>query len=88
MLPGPDLTNQIVGVLLRFRQEPITVTGDIEAMFHQVKIPEKQRNYLRFLWWKDTDLDKDVIPRDNSTCLWWSIFSLMFKLFPKENSIR
>ena len=89
MLPGPDLTNQIVGVLfLRFREEPIAVTGDIEAMFHQVKIPEKQRNYLRFLWWKDTDLDKDVIPRDNSTCLWWSIFSLMFKLFPKENSIR
>ena len=40
LLPGPDLTNQIVGVLLRFREEPIAVTGKIEAMFHQVKVPE------------------------------------------------
>ena len=32
MLPGPDLTNQIVGVFLRFREEPIAVTGDIEAV--------------------------------------------------------
>ena len=64
VLPGPDLTNQIVGVLLRFRQEPITVTGDIEAMFHQLKIPEKQRSYLRLLWWKYSDLDKDVIDHE------------------------
>ena len=60
LLPGPDLTYQIVGVLLRFREEPLAVTGDIEAMFHQVKVPEQQRNYLIFLWWKDNDLDKDV----------------------------
>ena len=51
-------------MLLRFREEPIAVTGDIEAMFHQVKVPEKQRNYLRFLWWKDSDLDKDVVDHE------------------------
>ena len=38
LLPGTDLTNQIVGVLLRFREEPMAVIGDIEAMYHQVKI--------------------------------------------------
>ena len=64
LLPGPDLTNQIAGVLLCFREEPIAVTGDIEAMLHQVKVPEKQRNYLRFLWWKDSDLDKDVVDHE------------------------
>ena len=32
-LPGPDLTNQIVRVLLRFREEPVAVTSDIEAMY-------------------------------------------------------
>ena len=26
------------------------VTADIEAMYHQVKIPTKDRNALRFLW--------------------------------------
>ena len=33
LLPGPDLTNQIVRVLLQFREEQIAVTGDIEAMY-------------------------------------------------------
>ena len=34
LLSGPDLANQIVGTLLRFREEQIAVIGDIEAMFH------------------------------------------------------
>ena len=55
LLSGPDLTKQIVVVLLwRFRKEPIVVT-DIEAMYHQVIVPENQRCFLWFLWWKDGD---------------------------------
>ena len=50
LLPGPGLTNQIVGVLLQFREGQLAVTGDIEAMYHQVKVPENQRCFLRFLW--------------------------------------
>jgi len=34
VLQGPDLTNQLIGVLLRFGQEPVAVMADIEAMFH------------------------------------------------------
>ena len=52
LLPGPDLTNQIVKVLLQFRDEQIVVTGDIEAMYHQVKVPQNQRCFIRFLSWK------------------------------------
>ena len=26
---------------------------DIEAMFHQVKVTEEYRDFLRFLWWED-----------------------------------
>ena len=48
-LPGPELANQIVEVLLHFREKPIAVAGDNEAMFHQLKVPVHQRNYLRFL---------------------------------------
>ena len=50
LLPGPDLTNQIVGVLLQFRKGQIAVTGYIEAMYHQVKVAQNQRCFLRFLW--------------------------------------
>ena len=50
LLSGPDMTKQIVGVLsLRFRKESIPVT-DIEAIYHQVTVPENQRCFLSFLW--------------------------------------
>ena len=34
LLPGPNLTSNLVDVLLRFRQDNIAVTSDIESMFH------------------------------------------------------
>ncbi|KAL0147628.1 hypothetical protein M9458_057070 [Cirrhinus mrigala] len=51
LLQGPNLTSSLLGVLTRFRQEPIAFLGDIQAMFHQVKVPEEDGNFLRFLWW-------------------------------------
>ena len=40
LLQGLDLTNRLVGVLTRFREEPIAFMGDIDAMFHHVRVPE------------------------------------------------
>ena len=67
LLQGPDLTNQLVGVLLRFRKELIAFTGDIEAMFYQVRVPENQRSYLRFLWWPEGNLEME--PIDYEMCV-------------------
>jgi hypothetical protein len=47
---GPDLNNQLTHVLLRFRQHQFAVMGDIESMFHQIRIPVYDRDSLRFLW--------------------------------------
>ena len=58
LLQGPDLTNNLTGVLCRFRQETIAFICDIEAMFHQVKVNEEYRDLLRFLWWENGDLTK------------------------------
>ncbi|XP_061191695.1 uncharacterized protein LOC133199905 [Saccostrea echinata] len=55
---GPDLTNSLLGVL-RFRQERIAVQGDIESMFHQVAVPEEDRDCMRFFWWKDGNLSAE-----------------------------
>ncbi|XP_072028458.1 uncharacterized protein [Amphiura filiformis] len=60
LLQGPDLTSSLVGVMLRFRQECIAVTADIESMFHQVQVPESDRNLLRFLWWPEGEVDKPL----------------------------
>ena len=36
LLQGPNLTSSLLGVLVRFRQEPVTFMGDIQSMFYQV----------------------------------------------------
>ena len=38
---GPDLLNNLVGVLLRFREHRVGVAADIEAMFHQCRVAKK-----------------------------------------------
>ena len=50
LMSGPDLTNQIVGVLTRFCEEPVVIMGDIESMFHQEMVPREDRSLLRFLF--------------------------------------
>ena len=56
LLQGPDITNSLVGVLTRFRQEAVAVMADIESMFHQVKVAPEDCSALRFLWWPDGDV--------------------------------
>ena len=34
--------------------------GDIDAMFHQVRVPDTQRHFLRFFWWPNGNLDGDL----------------------------
>ena len=61
LLVGPDLNNSLLGVLIRFRKEPVAITADIQQMFHCFAVREDHRDYLRFLWFRDNDLDKDIV---------------------------
>lgn len=61
LLTGPDVNNTLLGVLLRFRKEPVAITADIEQMFHCFLVAEEHRDYLRFLWFKDNDPTKQVV---------------------------
>ena len=56
LLTGPDLTNGLVGVLCRFRRDPVAFMCDLKGMFHQFKVDTRHRNLLRFLWWPDGDI--------------------------------
>ena len=49
VLQEPDLINSLVGVVIRFRQEQVALAADIEAMFHQVGVQERDCDALRFL---------------------------------------
>ncbi|CAG2252827.1 unnamed protein product [Mytilus edulis] len=59
LLQGPNLANNLLGVLIRFRQDKIAVLGDIESMFYQVKVPVEDRDFLRFYWWENGNVDTE-----------------------------
>ncbi|CAG2190975.1 unnamed protein product [Mytilus edulis] len=60
MLRGPDMTNNLVGVLMRFRKELIGIMADIQQMFYSFTVNEEHRNFLRFLWYRDNDIDNEL----------------------------
>ncbi|KAI7805208.1 hypothetical protein IRJ41_001894 [Triplophysa rosa] len=50
LLPGPNLGPPLLGVLLRFRQHSVAISGDIKGMFHQVRLLPGDKSVLRFIW--------------------------------------
>ena len=75
LLMGPDLTNHLVGVLIRFCQEQVAVIGDTESMFYQVWVSEEHRSLLRFIWWKDGDLNNPPIDHEMSQYVFGGVSS-------------
>ena len=58
LIRGPDLTNTLVGVLVRFREKRVTLVADVKSMFHQVKVEPEDKNVLKFLWWPEGNMDE------------------------------
>ena len=50
LIKGSDLLNSLIGVLMTFEEGQFAITGDIEAMFHQVKVLKEDTDSLRLLW--------------------------------------
>ena len=61
LLQGPDLINNLVGVLLRFRSGQIAFSGDIEKMFYRVRVPRSHSDFFRFFWFKDDNIYGDPV---------------------------
>jgi hypothetical protein len=52
---GPSLLNNMLGILLRFRQEHFAFIGDISKMFHSIGIPLEDQMMHLFPWRKSSD---------------------------------
>ena len=50
LLPGIDFLNNLVNVITKFRTGKYAIIGDIDKMFHQVKVCESDIDALRFVW--------------------------------------
>ena len=53
LLTGPDLLQNLIHVLLRFRQHQFAVSADIEGMFLEVGVHVCDQPSLRFFWRED-----------------------------------
>jgi len=51
---GPDLLNNLLGVLIRFRENNVAIAGDIRKMYHSVAISDLDQHTHRFMW-RDMD---------------------------------
>ena len=58
LLTGPDFLNNLLGVLMRFREHPVAVLADIEGMLMQIAIHQIDQSALRFLWSADNQIQK------------------------------
>ena len=58
---GPELTNRLRGVLLRFREKPFVIQANVQDMFLRFKVPKDQRDFLSFYWYKDNDINQPLV---------------------------
>ncbi|KAL0159072.1 hypothetical protein M9458_047148, partial [Cirrhinus mrigala] len=42
-------------------REPIAFSADVQQMFYCFVVQEEHRDYLRFLWYEDNNMGKNVI---------------------------
>ncbi|XP_063362896.1 uncharacterized protein LOC134651724 [Cydia amplana] len=55
---GPNMLEDLTGLVLKFRIGKIAITADVEKAFLQVGLQEEDRDVTRFLWVKD--LEKEL----------------------------
>ena len=60
LLKGPDLLNNLVEVPLWFHQGKFCIMADIKKMFHQVKVNQRNRDALKFIWRRNRDIQMNV----------------------------
>jgi Pao retrotransposon peptidase/Family of unknown function (DUF5641)/Protein of unknown function (DUF1759)/Putative peptidase (DUF1758)/Integrase zinc binding domain len=54
---GPVVQPESFDILLRFREKPFVLMGDITKMYRQIWIHPSQRKFLRILWRSDPDTE-------------------------------
>ncbi|XP_062710495.1 uncharacterized protein LOC134288735 [Aedes albopictus] len=55
LLKGPDQLKPLPYILYKFRERPVAICGDIEEMFHQVRMSDEDQQSQRFLFQDSAD---------------------------------
>ena len=90
---GPQLTNSLPCVFLRFRKWSMAVKRDIKATFSRVFFDQQDCNTLRFLWFPYYDLQKPPVDYQMKTHVFGaksspSCAAFVFKMTAEENAVN
>ena len=89
VLPGSNLLNGLVDVLIRFRVGRYACMADLSKCFFQVAMPENQQNLFRLVWFENNDVNEGKIQLFKFTRHVWGINSSPFvALFAIEKLIN
>lgn len=55
---GPELLNNLLGILVRFRENEIGFIGDVKKMYNTVKTRTIEQHTHRFLW-RDININRE-----------------------------
>ena len=86
LMSGLDLTNLLLGVLIRFTQDKGFFMGSIESMFYQFRVAEEHCSFLRFRRWKNDDLEKPPVDYDMLVHIFGGTSSPACSTYPLKRS--
>ncbi|KAJ0171004.1 hypothetical protein K1T71_013203 [Dendrolimus kikuchii] len=88
LMTGPDLLTSLYGIMLRFRENKIAVTGDIRDMFLRIKIIPEDQHALRFLWKRPGGSQGDVKTYSMSSLIFGANCSPFIAQFIKNKNAK
>lgn len=57
IIPCPNRLEDLVALIVRFRQSPIAVSADVKSFFHAVLVPDDTKDFMRYLWFDQGKID-------------------------------
>ena len=89
LLKGPSLINKLCDVLLKFRTNKLAYSADISKAFLRVGLHEEDRDWLRFLWFKDPkDMNSEVVTLRFKVVIFGSTSSPFLLMATIENHLK
>ena len=61
LLVGPTIQDDLFSIMLRFRTHKYVITADIEKMYRQFLVREKDRKYQKILWFENNMIIEYII---------------------------
>ncbi len=69
-------------------KETVTILADIQQMFHCFLVRDDHRNFLRFLWHKDIDVNKEIIENRMKVHVFGNLPSPAVAIYGLRRAIR